>query len=141
MERILVPVDGSENSTKAVEKALEIGALKNSHITLLTVVNSMKDNPYILEQDYSTDLSQRNIENGKRVLDSALELCKGYIGEIDVLLRNGDIAEVVIDTAEEIDADLIVMGRRGMSISARALLGSVSNKVLNYANRSVLVVK
>ncbi|HCO18443.1 MAG TPA: universal stress protein [Tissierellales bacterium] len=141
MDRILVPVDGSENSMKAVEKAVEIGSLKKSHITILTVVNSKRDNPYILEQDYSTDISQKNIENGKRVLNNALELCAGYAGEIDTLLRNGDIAEVVIDTAEELDIDLIVMGRRGMSISARSLLGSISNKVLNYANRSVLVVK
>lgn len=141
MDRILVPVDGSENSMKAVEKAMEIGSLKKSRVTILTVVNSQRDNPYILEQDYSTDISQRNIENGKRVLSNALELCEGYNGEVDTLLRNGDIAEVVIDTAEELDIDLIVMGRRGMSISARSLLGSVSNKVLNYANRSVLVVK
>lgn len=141
MDRILVPVDGSENSMKAVEKAVEIGSLKKSHINILTVVNSKRDNPYILEQDYSSDISQRNIENGKRVLNNALELCAGYDGEVDTLLRNGDIAEVVIDTAEELDIDLIVMGRRGMSISARSLLGSVSNKVLNYANRSVLVVK
>lgn len=141
MDRILVPVDGSENSIKAVEKAMEIGSLKKSHITILTVVNSQRDNPYILEQDYSTDTSQRNTENGKRVLKSALEMCESYDGEVDTLLRNGDIAEVVIDTAEELDIDLIVMGRRGMSISARSLLGSVSNKVLNYSNRSVLVVK
>lgn len=141
MDRILVPVDGSENSMKAVEKALEIGSLKKSRITILTVVNSQRDNPYILEQDYSTDISQQNIDNGKRVLNNALELCEGYNGEVDTLMRNGDIAEVVIDTAEELDIDLIVMGRRGMSISARSLLGSVSNKVLNYANRSVLVVK
>lgn len=141
MDRILVPVDGSENSIKAVEKAMEIGSLKKSHITILTVVNSQRDNPYILEQDYSTDTSKRNTENGKRVLKSALEMCESYDGEVDTLLRNGDIAEVVIDTAEELDIDLIVMGRRGMSISARSLLGSVSNKVLNYSNRSVLVVK
>ena len=141
MDRILVPVDGSENSIKAVEKAMEIGSLKKSHITILTVVNSQRDNPYILEQDYSTDTSQRNTENGTRVLKSALEMCESYDGEVDTLLRNGDIAEVVIDTAEELDIDLIVMGRRGMSISARSLLGSVSNKVLNYSNRSVLVVK
>lgn len=141
MDRILVPVDGSENSMNAVEKALEIGSLKKSRITILTVVNSQRDNPYILEQDYSTDISQQNIDNGKRVLNNALELCEGYNGEVDTLMRNGDIAEVVIDTAEELDIDLIVMGRRGMSISARSLLGSVSNKVLNYANRSVLVVK
>lgn len=141
MDRILVPVDGSDNSMKALEKAMEIGSLKKSRITILTVVNSQRDNPYIFEQDYSSEVSQRNIENGKRVLSNALELCVGYDGEIDTLLRNGDIAEVVIDTAEELDIDLIVMGRRGMSISARSLLGSVSNKVLNYASRSVLVVK
>ncbi len=140
--KILVPIDGSENSLKAIEKAVELGKQNgNAKILLLTVVNSQKDNPYIIEQDYTSELSKRNIENGKRVLAEGSNLIRSYEGIVETMLRNGDIAENIIDVAEDEDYDLIVMGRRGMSISARSLLGSVSNKVLNYANKSVLVVK
>ncbi len=56
MKRILVPVDGSENSVKALNKAKEIGILNDSEILILTVVNSQRDNPYIIEQDYTSEL-------------------------------------------------------------------------------------
>jgi len=140
--KILVPIDGSDNSIKAIEKAMELGEQNgNAQILLLTVVNSQKDNPYIIEQDYTSELSKRNIEHGKRILAEGLNYSKEYGGNVDTLLRNGDIAENIIDVAEDEGYDLIIMGRRGMSISARSLLGSVSNKVINYANKSVLVVK
>ncbi len=140
--KILVPIDGSENSMKAIEKAIELGEQNdNAKILLLTVVNSQKDNPYIIDQDYTSELSIKNIENGKRILADGVNLTRNYNGVVETMLRNGDIAENIIDVAEDDGYDLIIMGRRGMSISARSLLGSVSNKVLNYANKSVLVVK
>ncbi len=141
MKRILVPVDGSENSVKALNKAKELGLLNDSEILILTVVNSQRDNPYIIEQDYTSELSKKNIEKGKKILEESIKIFDDYPGKVHTMLRNGDVAETIIDIAEDENYDLIVMGRRGNNISARSLLGSVSNKVLNYANKSVLVVK
>ncbi len=141
MKRILVPVDGSEDSAKALNKAKEIGLLNDSEILILTVVNSQRDNPYIIEQDYTSELSKKNIEKGKKVLEASLEIIGEYPGNVETMIRNGDVAETIIDIAEDEKYDLIVMGRRGANISSRSLLGSVSNKVLNYAPKSVLVVK
>ncbi len=142
MNKILVPIDGSENSKKALLKAKEFGINNKSDIIILCVVNSLKDNPYIIDQDFTTELSKRNIEIGKSILNEALELFKDYPYKVETRLRNAeDIAETIIDTAEDEEIDLIVMGRRGINVSSRSLLGSVSNKVLNYANKSVLVVK
>lgn len=141
MKKILVPVDGSDNSMKAVEKAYELGTLKNSEILLLAVVNSQRDNPYIIEQDYTSKLSKKNISQGEKNLKEAKEKFENYPGQVKTLLKNGDIAETIIDIAEDEKFDVIVMGRRGMNKSSRSLLGSVSTKVINYANISVLVVK
>lgn len=141
MKRILVPVDGSENSVKAINKAKEIGLLNNSDILIVTIVNSQRDNPYIIEQDYTSELSKANIEKGKAILEESVKILADYPGKVETKLRNGNVAEIIIDIAEDEGYDLIVMGRRGTNISARSLLGSVSNKVLNYANKSVLVVK
>ncbi|MBC7087661.1 MAG: universal stress protein [Tissierellales bacterium] len=142
MKKILVPVDGSEYSKKALLKAKEFGMYNESQIIILCVVNSLKDNPYIIDQDFTTELSKKNIEIGKSILNEALELFADYPYKAEARLKNSeDIAEAIIETAEEENVDLIVMGRRGMNESSRSLLGSVSNKVLNYINKSVLVVK
>ncbi|TJX67928.1 universal stress protein [Soehngenia saccharolytica] len=142
MKKILVPVDGSENSKKALIKAKEFGLNNESDVIILCVVNSLKDNPYVVDQDFTTELSKKNIETGKSILNEALNIFKDYPYKVETRLRNAeDIAEAIIETAEEEAVDLIVMGRRGWNISSRSLLGSVSNKVLNYANKSVLVVK
>ena len=141
MQKILVPVDGSENSMKALEKACEVGILQNSEILILAVVNSQRDNPYIVDQDYTSELSKENILRGQEILEEAKKKFSDYKGVVKTLLRNGDVAETIIDIAEDEGYNLIIMGRRGTNISSRSLLGSVSNKVLNYANTSVLVVK
>ena len=141
MKKILVPVDGSENSMKALEKACEVGILQNSEILILAVVNSQRDNPYIVDQDYTSELSKENILRGQEILEEAKKKFSDYKGVVKTLLRNGDVAETIIDIAEDEGYNLIIMGRRGTNISSRSLLGSVSNKVLNYANTSVLVVK
>ena len=141
MKKILVPVDGSDNSMKALERAYELGTLKNSEILILTVVNSQRDNPYIIDQDYMSKLSKENIAHGEKILEEAKKKFENYPGEVKTLLRNGDIAETIMDIAEDEGYDCIVMGRRGTNISSRSLLGSVSNKVLNYANKCVFVVK
>lgn len=141
MKKILVPVDGSDNSIKALEKAYELGTLKNSEILILTVVNSQRDNPYIVDQDYTSELSKKNIAQGKKILEESKKKLEGYPGEVKTLLRNGDVAETIIDIAEDEGYNVIIMGRRGLNESSRSLLGSVSNKVITYANTSVLVVK
>ncbi len=136
-----MPVDGSENSMKALEKACEVGVLQDSEILILAVVNSQRDNPYIVDQDYTSELSKQNITRGEEILKEAKKKFDKYKGKVETRLRNGEIADTIIDIAEDEGYDLIIMGRRGMNISSRSLLGSVSNKVLNYANTSVLVVK
>jgi nucleotide-binding universal stress UspA family protein len=141
MKKILVPVDGSEDSKKALDKAYELGTLKNSEILILTVVNSQRDNPYIVDQDYTSELSRKNVELGEKLLEEVKIKFADYPGEVKTRLRNGDVAEIIIDIAEDEGFNVIVMGRRGTNISTRSLLGSVSNKVINYANTSVLVVK
>ena len=97
MKKILVPVDGSENSMKALEKAYELGTLKDSDILILTVVNSQRDNPYIVDQDYTTKISKYNIAHGEAILEEAKKKFKAYPGEVKTLLRNGDIAEIILD--------------------------------------------
>jgi nucleotide-binding universal stress UspA family protein len=66
-------------------------------------------------------------------------LAKGV--EVETHVREGDPAEVLIDVANEQNADLIVVGSRGLAGIKRFLLGSVSNKVSHHASCSVMIVR
>ena len=57
------------------------------------------------------------------------------------LYKVGDITREIVEQAEKNDVDLIVMGSRGLGMLSRTFLGSISHKVINNTDRSVLVVK
>ena len=141
MKNILVPVDGSKGSNLALEKAREIGELKNSKITILNVVSNLMNNPYLLEHDYQLEINKVFSKQAQEVLDEALEFFEGYPGEVKTEVRLGDPAQEVIDEADEGGYDLVVMGNRGLNAFSRVMMGSVSNRVLNHVKTSVFIVK
>lgn len=137
MKKILVPIDGSDNSMKALEKAKEIALLSHSDVTLLNVTDTSK---YFIA-DYEVKLVSQNIEHGKELLKSSLEKFKDFDRNVNTVHKVGDTSHEIIKVAEEGNYDLIVMGSRGLGTFSRAFLGSVSNKVLNHINKTVLIVK
>ncbi len=141
MKKILIAVDGSENSKKALLKAKEIASLKLSDVYILTVVENLKGNPYTVSQDYQNETTKTNIQRGEEILEEAKEFFNDYPGKVVADYRVGDVAEKIIQYVEEKEIDLIVMGRRGLGTFSRAFLGSISNKVLNNVRNSVLIVK
>lgn len=141
MKKILVAIDGSENSKKALLKAKEVAVLKTSDVFILTVVENLKGNPYTVSQDYKNETTKTNIQYGEEILKDALEVFKDYPGVVKADYKVGDIADKIIEVVEEKEIDLIVMGRRGLGSFSRAFLGSISNKVLNNVHASVLIVK
>ncbi len=137
MKRILVPIDGSDCSKKALLKARELGEAFDSHITILTIIDSIR----YLDMDFKFDAVRDGIDLSKQLLISAEEDFKDYPGEVETIYKTGDVAEEIIDTAEEGDYDLIVMGSRGLGVFSRTILGSVSHKVIQHSQSTVMVVK
>ncbi|NLJ77968.1 MAG: universal stress protein [Tissierellia bacterium] len=140
MKKILVAVDGSEKSKKALGKAREIGELSNSDITVITVINTF-GSPYITDPEIKVKLSKENVEYGENILKDATQVLEGYSGAVHTMLRDGDIGGEIMEEAEEGDYDLVVMGSRGLGAFSRTFLGSVSNRVVNHINKSILIVK
>jgi len=129
ISKILVPIDGSKSAEKALNHATLLAKKTDSKITLL----------YVKELIIS-DLKPEAIGAlGNHILSMAANQVKGI--KIDQKLESGDPAKVIVQTAEKGDYDLIVMGSRGLGMIGRFLLGSVSDHVTQYANRSVLIVK
>jgi nucleotide-binding universal stress UspA family protein len=85
-------------------------------------------------------LDPSEIQQRRRDLDEAKAFLAERGVQADVVLGQGDPATVITDLARERDADLIVVGRRGLNPIERVLLGSVSSKVVHRADRDVLVV-
>ncbi len=142
MKKILVPIDGSEHSDKALAKAKEIAVNMASDVTILNVISPMYDyrrrayNKDLYREDERTTLRESNT-----LLHDAMKIFEDFEGNADSLYKRGDTAEIILNFTEEGDYDLVVMGSRGMGAVSRTLLGSVSDKVIHHANTSVLIVK
>lgn len=142
MKKILVAVDGSESSKKALQKTKELALLNNSEVMILNVVSDLRNShPYVIDRVYESELNKVLLEHGKKLLDESLKTFEGYTGKVSTSIKCGDPAREIIEKAEKGEYDLVIMGSRGLNALSRAMLGSVSNKVLNHIKTSVLIVR
>ena len=135
---VAVGTDGSATASKAVEAAVEIAQRFDAKLVLLSAFQgdppARRPEPHRRRSDWAFDNDARVREMLSR---TEQELRERKI-ECRTLLDEGDPAEVLIRLAEECDADLLVIGNRGMH---RRVLGSVPNTVTHRAPCSVYVVK
>lgn len=139
---ILIPVDRSENASRALEYALRLAKSTASKATLLSVV---EDNniPYPVESYVSIRELERSFEeSAKKYVDDLLSKAERNYGiEARAIVRRGHPAKVILDVAKSEGADLIIMGSRGMGSFKEMLLGSVSHAVVSHATVPVLIVR
>ena len=139
MKKILVAHDGSRYAQKALRKGMEIASQFDGSLVVLAVVPEL----HIAELTPldETRLREALEEQAKKNLKKAeSQLKKGSI-PTRTLVRQGNTAEVIIETARKVRASLIVLGSHGRQGVEKFLLGSVSAKVVAHADRPVLVVK
>lgn len=143
-KHILVPVDGSKNAIAALEKAVQLCALTNAKLSILTVYRHHS----MLEASLSMVRPDEpgNMDDIMRAHASEIaEAAKARAVELGAqdaraFIRNGPVARGIIAFAEEHDVDLIVIGGRGLGSIEGYLLGSISHKVTGIAECPVLVV-
>ena len=138
--KIVVGVDGSEASLKAAEKAADLARASGAELVLVSVVPP----PTVLLGELMTpevvDLKPL-IEAARTALEElAGKLSREGKPEISTRVVVGDPGESIVEVAGEEGADLIVVGRRGLSRIERLFLGSVTKKVLERSHIDVLVV-
>ena len=137
MKKILVPIDGSKYSFKALEKARVLCEKFGSELIVITVVSDI----VALNVDYKIDIISQNIASAEQMLKQIELDFKDSNIKLTTLYKVGDITREIVEQAEKNDVDLIVMGSRGLGVLSRTFLGSISHKVLNNTDKSVLVVK
>lgn len=146
-KKILVAIDGSEQSVKAARAAIDIASKNGGEIHLLHVVrppafdySGVDFTGSMLPPEIPDYLIDEWSKVGQLILDKARKEVESEDVQTTIEVGMGDPAQVICDTAEKGNYELIVMGRRGVGGLGGLLLGSVSNRVLQLASCPVLIV-
>ena len=143
-KKILIPVDGSEGSWRALEQAVVLGEKFESTIIVANVIQPYNNAALLaIPLDHST-VQQGNSELETirdKVLEMAQEKMAGYPHKVVYSIQVGHPSERIIAFTKKEECDAIVLGSRGLSGIAEFFLGSVSSKVAQYAGVPVLIVK
>ena len=135
MRRILVGFDGSEGSEKALNKAMMLME-ENGKLILLAVIPVPSDSNLVDQTAF--ELLKKKATN---IIEDAIRDVGVHEFEINGLVEEGNIAAKIIDVANELKCDLIVLGSLGSSELGSYPIGSIANKVVQYAHKPVMVVR
>ncbi|WP_110654156.1 universal stress protein [Salinicola halimionae] len=142
-QQILVPIDGSENARKALELACLIQRASGAKLHLLHVpepppaTDSLGARLGASALDYT---STKGREHGEQLLREARLSVGDEVGDVAYLVVEGPPARVIVEQADRLGVDTIIMGSRGLSDLKGLLVGSVSHKVSHVASCPVITL-
>jgi nucleotide-binding universal stress UspA family protein len=143
INRILVPLDGSEYADKALDWALDLAEKYNASIELLTVIPLL--GPFTtcgIEPLFGPSLKELQEQAGKMLAEALKKAKKSKPNlKISTKVLEGRPSDKIVETAKEENFDLIVMGSRGLGGVKEFFLGSVSDRVADEAPCPVVIVK
>ena len=148
LDNILVAIDGSEDSDKALNFALELAEKFSSTITILNVSEVLATGSFPLEStNYSvgnTGIFAKDLRKiHEEILNNAVSHAKAFKTALPVssMLREGEPALEIVKVAKEGNFDTIVIGHKDSNGLSERFLGSVSEKVAHLASCPVVIVK
>jgi len=140
MEKILVAHDGSKAADRALKLAVELSERSGGELSVVSVVPNLyltriSDKEQYLIMKTITDETTVKLEKLRQLLSSQkTKACK-------TLIRQGDPAEKILETALKMKADLIVLGSHGKQKKGNFVMGSIARKVVDYSRCSVLIAR
>jgi nucleotide-binding universal stress UspA family protein len=142
--RIVVGTDGSETAGEAVSQAVDLAKLAGATLSIVSAYEPIPKSRVEGEKldapaDVQHEIGPR--EDVNLVLDAAAASAKQEGIEVQTHPVEGNPAEAILNVAEETNADLIVVGNKGMTGARRFLLGSVPNNISHHAPCSVIIVR
>lgn len=155
ISKILVAIDGSEHSMKAVELAIEMSEKELSNktedddrgLTALTVLDVSKPRKFLSSFIAAPTYGLRELDEERNAAKQWMDAVRKKAEDKKIPFRSEIIEGLVsaeatiVDYAESHEIDLIVVGTRGRTGFSKVLLGSVASRVVEYAPCSVIVVK
>lgn len=142
MKHILAALDGSEPSQHAAQFAVQLAKMSGARLTLLLVLDEPTVIPVALLEGFAVAKNLKSPEAigaGMRLLE---EVSHDLPAErVEKRVEVGRPAQVILEQAEKLRADHLVLGARGFGPAGRWLLGSVSDRVVHHAHCPVTVVR
>jgi nucleotide-binding universal stress UspA family protein len=137
-ETILVPVDGSAHSERGLAHASVLASMSGARVVVVVAFDppvTVRRRGIIAVQEARADMEA----DAKELANEAVQLMTDRGHSASAVVVRGDPVEAILETAEEEGADVIVIGRRGLSTLKGLLLGSVSERVARHAEIPVLL--
>jgi len=141
--RVLLAVDGSEHSNRATEAVRSLASITS--LTILHVIDLPRLTYPMLGPEIAKDLAmtveQAMRAEGKQVMSRTMSHLSYHASPVNKRFEEGVPGELICSAAQELRADLILMGARGVGQIQELVLGSVSHRVLTHAPCPVLIIK
>jgi len=140
----VVGTDGSETAAEAVSQAVDLAKLAGAQLSIVSAYEPVSKRRIQSEQEGAPPDVQYEIgprEDVNLVLEAAAAAAKKEGLEVQTHPVEGGPADAILNIAEETDADLIVVGNKGMTGARRFVLGSVPNNISHHAPCSVMIVR
>ncbi|MCG2595534.1 universal stress protein [Ramlibacter sp. XY19] len=140
-KRILVPVDGSETSTKALVAALQLARERDASVRVIHVLDELA---YLTGYEYSATALEEARKYAQKTLDDAVAIAQssGVPADGKLLETPGRrLGDVVADEVRALNADLVVVGTHGRRGMSRVLLGSGAEQVIRVCPVPVLTIR
>jgi nucleotide-binding universal stress UspA family protein len=135
LKNILVPLDGSKSSFRALSMGISIASKYKSTITVIYI----HDLPIMLDYAVIDPVGKRDVIYGEKILEKAKKLV-GKKSKFQSKILSGNTAKKILEFAGK-KFDIIIMGHRGLGSSKELFLGSVSHHILQKSKIPVLVVR
>ncbi|UXD21475.1 universal stress protein A [Ignicoccus pacificus DSM 13166] len=143
MKKAVVCVDGSEYSKYALDYVLDLLNKEKWEIVVLHVIPTLEEFGIesVAPPSLVAELLEQLKENAKKITEEARKRAEEAGFKTEVVIKEGHVGKTIVQAAEELDADLIALGTRGLSGIKALILGSVARYVSNHAHCPVLVVR
>lgn len=140
--KILVPIDGSENSMRALRHALYLGSNLSSKLIILFITET-PPMVYVQSQKIIDSINNTLTQETKKIFEHVDLEAQNYKTAVyeTVILKGNPIASVINKYADENDVDIIVIGSRGRGKVKTALTGSVAHEVYYHSKKPLLIVR
>ncbi|MCW4052274.1 MAG: universal stress protein [Candidatus Bathyarchaeota archaeon] len=150
---ILVPLDNSDHSRRALDVAIQIGKKFSGKITLIhvysvSVVPVTVPEPYsftssvpVVPPAYVSKLAEASREAGRKILEEGKKKAEAEKVEVGIKLEEGHAVQEIVKASKEGNFELIVMGARGVSHVREMLLGSTTDGVMHHVACPVLIIR
>lgn len=144
IRKILVAVDGSNPSIDASDYAIDLAKINNAELIVLYIVSIVPRSQFEYDnigrmKEIETEEKEKAQQVTDKVKQKAIE--KKVSATVAILVKYTSVSKEIVEYAEQMQTDLIVVGNRGRTGLKRMLMGSIANEVVTYAHCPVLVVR